>query len=385
MMNLSKWLFPSEGVCKAPLVTQAGIFTVIYKSSKILSTVQSSLLTILPAYNISDSTNAMDSSATESLGRKLLRDGTESNFEIHVKGVVFRVQTHPLATHSAYFDRLFRTQNTIEMKERQLVLDDIPACLVARLILYCYEPTKQIADYVAPADFNHDVQSWTDEYAKKDNDTFDSVQKAHMLVQMFHLGDRFMMNELMQTVKEAFPRTVLEIFGQPKARDHDLTIDYMPLAASDSNTRDQATGADLETTCQLLRAVYTLSPPSDCSLRDVMLDTVHTHKRSLGPNLVFQQCYRELLLELPDISAELALSAVSIVTYRCCKCTHLQYVLLKPCDCASRDLKCGEEACINQRKAMNWCRGCFQWGTIDMGKIRNNRHDPLLFLESDTE
>lgn len=292
---------------------------------------------------------------------ELLRTGLDANFEIHVENVVFRVQTHPLALHSEYFRRLLAHTNTVEMTERKLKIEDVPACLMARVILHCYSPNICLEDSVLPEHFGHTAGTWKDKYllveGPIEEDTVpiphlrSKLNLSHLTVRLFELADRFLMPSLTDYSRTGFSKnwfyTSIDRYG-------------------DSHFKDAI--------CGVIEQVYALSPPHDSSLIDLVVETLRneafpppataTSPTQFIIRLNEVDCWRKLLAQEPRITTDILSSMYSDKLWTCDDCETRRHVVLKSCKCEVPILDCTDWACVDKRIAENWCNGCGAWGTM---------------------
>lgn len=238
--------------------------------------------------------------------------------------------------------------NTVEMQERRVKIDDIPACLMARIILHRYDPTLYIKGTVTPTEFGQGADSWSDNYADLEDvedDTIKRIPKLRSMVKMFELSDRFLITSLTEYAKTSFLshwRMIVQDFTDP---------------------------IDMHSICGVISLVYSCSPPHDSSLIDVVVDSMHKalfdsprHRDSIGE----LRSLRELLAQELRLGRDILSHVYSKKNHICCICINHRRkpLILKPCNCDRPDSECQQEECVAKRIAENWCDDCDRWGTM---------------------
>lgn len=286
----------------------------------------------------------------------LIKKGIFADFEIETNDCTFRAHASVLWCRSTYFARLLSGSNK-EVEERKVKIDDVPTCLIARLLLACYDSSKSYstvscADFAQPYPF----KPWSDDYQNADRD---NVVRAELEVELYMLADRFGIDSLMKRARKNFLRA--------------WTNHNHLLCSGQQNWEMSAFSRDVltmpEEFAKIARRVWTTTPQSDRGLRDIVFESFWYH---INQRRHFQDKFkplRDLVNELPDLAADMALFQNSDRSYKCTECAIQNvHVLSLPCTCEGRNIACQTNDSKVKRKERSFCINCARLGTVSSEK-----------------
>lgn len=167
------------------------------------------------------------------LGCRLLRDSLFCDYTIRSNEKFdFKVHKAELYTHSRYFRNILLNSELKENKKRLVILD-YPACLLARMILYCYK--REDYSLMSLGCFAN-RGNWQDDYSDAKTNNFTAAKLA---IKMWEIGDWAFMPGLKQRARQLF----LKSWTNKKKTQHD---NLEPKEAA-FNRRDFAGGEEIFT------------------------------------------------------------------------------------------------------------------------------------------
>lgn len=291
----------------------------------------------------------------DSINTNLLKKGIFSDFELETSDCTFKVHASTLWCRSTYFARLLSGSNK-EIDERKVKIDDVSTCLLARLLLACYDSSRSYST-VCCADFAQcePFKPWSDEYSDADKD---NVVRAELEVELYMLADRFGIESLSKRARRNFLKA---------------WTNHNHLQRNGQGWEMSAMSRDVltlpEDFARIARRVWTTTPQSDRGLRDIVFESFWYH---VNQRRQFQEKFkplRELVADLPDLATDLALFTNSDRSYKCSECANQNvHVLSLPCTCDGRDIACQNNDSKAKRKERSFCINCARLGTVSTEK-----------------
>lgn len=279
---------------------------------------------------------------------ELLRQGLFCDFEIETDTSTFKVNTNFLYIHSAYFRGLLANE-TKERVDKRVILSDVPSCLMARVIRYCYNTDISLSQKIAPANFADQQTQWLDTYEAA---MLDHVVDVELMIKLLALADTFMMSALAMSARAAFVRAWADRRG-----NRDI-----------AETGCHSTGffsqqiQDTERFSCLVRKIYEL--PEGFGLRIVVMSSIWNlfpQSQIVKPETLW---LRKLVTEIPEILLEQCLTFNSRDEVQCRECGKEEVFYMRPCLCEDATYTCTKELCNARRRSQNFCSNCGNWGTL---------------------
>ena len=233
-----------------------------------------------------------------------------------------------------------------EVTEALVKLDDVPSCLIGRLLKFCYEP-QTYPMQSAFSEYLQDVpqQEWEDDFEKANGYNYDA---ARLAVKLYELADRFEIIELKSKSRVAFLRAWCNADSSVHEEGH--LADEYDFTANDFKHP--------QVFAEIMREVYTTTPSTDRGLRDIAFRPFHWYIKRHYHFKPMYRCFKQLIEELPDLALDLALHDVSELIYDCEECDAENRFVLRPCSCDKAQIWCEDDACIAERRARSFCLSC---------------------------
>jgi hypothetical protein len=248
------------------------------------------------------------------------------------------------------------------------VLDDIPACLIARFLHFCYDPHTYPDTISSPSSYERESSwqsTWDDDYLDADRN---NLTAAGLAIKLYELGDRFDAQGLKSVSRNAFLRAWTNIDNQEHTG---LTPGESSFYADISSIKSPDAFSDL------VKQVYSTTHCDDRGLRDIVFRTMKWHLINFHHYLPGFECLQHIVKDNPDLAMDLALYTVSEADQLCENCQNYQRFVEYPCSCEFRSVDCREPTCVDARRDRVFCFSCCKFGTLSPDSSstwRTSRH-----------
>lgn len=245
----------------------------------------------------------------------------------------------------------------LEATDRGVKFDDIEPCLIARVIVYCYHPLSFPQELDTSLFATSGQAPLVDKFADA---TSDNYMGAELASELYALADRWSMPELMDRAKV---RLLWKYYSGNTSMAQPHLIQ------------------DLDRFAAIARSVYTTTPSTDRTLRDIVAKSLIKRKRAdwdraddltAGTPWLVESftTYRleSLLEELPTLAIDVAMHAETSECFICNRCrSGDQWHILRSCACTKSAIWCYEAKCKSEDVKRSTCTRCHGFGCVSRG------------------